>query len=101
MDIQYWAENLNRDNNQMVKTLAGRGKDDVVTEADLSIAVRTIKLRFIVGLMNEMEESVHRFNVFMGIDESEESIRVCMDQFFGHGEKKENSNSHTEVSNVA
>lgn len=97
MDIQYWAENLNRDNNQMVKTLAGRGKDDVVTEADLSIAVRTIKLRFIVGLMNEMEESVHRFNVFMGIDESEESIRVCMDQYFGHGVKKENSNSHPKV----
>mmetsp|Transcript_27484 Transcript_27484/g.58388 ORF Transcript_27484/g.58388 Transcript_27484/m.58388 type:complete len:129 (-) Transcript_27484:264-650(-) len=81
----------------MVKTLAGRAKTDVVTEVDFSVAARTIKGKFIVGLMDQMEESVHRFNVFMGIDEAVEINKECMDHFFGHGVKRENANSHPKV----
>jgi len=97
IDILDWAEHINHDKNQLVKTLARVGEFGKVTETDLTVAVNTVKLRFIVGLMNEMEESIHRFNVFMGINESEEDNQICMDQFFGHGIKKENSNPHPKV----
>jgi len=97
IDLQYWADNINNDHNSIVKTLAGIDKEAEVTETDFSVAVRTVEQRFIVGLMNQMEESIHRFNIFMGIDESEKSIQVCMDEYFGHGVKKSNSNSHREV----
>lgn len=92
MDLLYWAENINTERNHIVKSLVGLGPDAPVYEADLAVAVRTVKQRFIVGLMNEMEDSIHRFNIFMGIDESKEPNRECMDEFFGHGVKKSNSN---------
>ena len=72
--------------------------NDVVNENDLQLAMATIKERFIVGLMEKMEESFHRFNAVMGIDENEEKKRICMDKFFGHAvKKKSNSNSHPTV----
>jgi len=47
--------------------------------------------------MHEMEESMHRFNAVMGIDESESRTRKCSEQHFGKGAKKTNSNSHPKV----
>jgi len=97
MDIKYWAEHVNSENNPNVKALAKLGKNDVVTEAHLRLAQRTIAHRLVVGLMDEMEESIHRFNIVLGIDETTELNRSCMDEFFGHGLKKSNSHSHPEV----
>lgn len=97
MSLEHWARHVNSDNDHMVKTLAGKRVNDKVTEADLRIAVRTVRQRFIVGLTTDMEESIHRFNIFMGIDESENLNNQCMDKFFGHGVKKSNSNSHAKV----
>jgi len=77
--------------------LANIHKDDHVTEAHYRIAERTLRQRFIVGLMDHMEESLHRFNIFMGIDESTKNNLKCMDEFFGHGNKKSNSNKHPKV----
>ena len=79
----------------MVKHLVGKAR---VTEEDLQIATRTVKQRFVIGLMNQMEESIHRFNIVMGIDESDKENKKCMDQFFGHGVVKKNSNPHPKVS---
>jgi hypothetical protein len=45
-----------------------------------------------------MEESIHRFNVVMGIHESKKINRECMDKFFGQGELKSNANPHPKVS---
>lgn len=97
VDAEHWAEHINREHNPVVKMLAGLNLEDVVTEADLRVAERTVRQRFVVGLMNEMEESIHRFNVFMGIDESQELNRKCLDEFFGHGSKRENSNPHPKI----
>ena len=49
--------------------------------------------------MSEMEESVHRFNVVLGIDEEDRGSKRCMDQYFGSGnaKKKTNSNKHPKV----
>ena len=97
MKISYWARMVNNDNEHMVKKLAGKRMNEEVTEQDLQLAMRTVKERFVVGLMHNMEESIHRFNVILGIDESTELSRNCMDQFFGHGVKKTNSNSHPKI----
>ena len=48
----------------------------------------TLKGRCVVGLTNQMEESIHRFNVVMDIDESDKENKKCMDQFFGDHVKK-------------
>mmetsp|Transcript_17000 Transcript_17000/g.36631 ORF Transcript_17000/g.36631 Transcript_17000/m.36631 type:complete len:362 (+) Transcript_17000:104-1189(+) len=97
MDIADWAKKVNNDNNNMVKKLAGKRMNAHVSEEDLDIAMRTIKRRFIVGRMDEMEESIHRFNTVIGIDESEDESKKCMDKFFGHDAEKKNTNSHPKV----
>jgi len=47
-----------------------------------------------------MEESIHRFNVVMDIDESDKENKKCMDQFFGDHVEKKNSNAHPTVSDI-
>lgn len=79
MSLLEWAQFENRDTNYLVKKLAGKALSDEATEEDLHMAMRTIKARFIVGLANKMEESVHRFNVVMGINDMEAGNQVCMD----------------------
>jgi hypothetical protein len=98
MDIKYWANRINRENDSYVKFLAGKRAKDPVDEHDLQIAMRTLKERFVVGLIDEMEESFRRFFVVMGIDESNEKRDECMAKFFGDDGLKKNSNEHPEVS---
>ena len=100
MDINHWANKVNNDNNHMVKKLAGKRMNAKVSEVDLELAKNTLRERFIVGLMTEMEESIERFNVVFGIDGSSDETKKCMDKFFGggHEEVHKNSNSHPKVS---
>ncbi|KAL7530297.1 hypothetical protein ACHAXR_004585, partial [Thalassiosira sp. AJA248-18] len=84
LTLEQWAMEGNKDNNHMVKRLAGLGVNATAKEADLHTAMRTLEERFIVGLFDHMEESVHRFNTVMGIDESHERQKSCMDHYFGH-----------------
>lgn len=82
----------------MVKSLVGKPWSQEATEDDLTLAIGTLKSKFVIGLMNQMEESVHRFNVILGINENEEVKNRCMRGYFGHGVKKKNSHSHPKVS---
>lgn len=85
----------------MVKKMAGLGWNETATEDDLRVAMRTIKKRFVVGLTDQMEESILRFNIIMGIDVvAGEENRKCMDIFFHHpiGHTKHSSNDHPTVS---
>lgn len=97
--LETFAEKVNTDNNHMVKKMAGVGVNGTVTELDLRVAMRTVKRRFIVGLMDRMEESVHRFNVVLKVNELEEENKQCMHHFFHNplGAKKYHSNSHPAV----
>lgn len=97
IDILTWVQSNNMDNDHMVKKLAGKLQRDDATEVDLFLAKRTAKARFVVGLMTEMEESIHRFNTVIGIDESEKRSERCLGLYFGKGPKKTNSNSHAKV----
>jgi hypothetical protein len=97
-DLMTWINVANDENNYMVKSLSGLKNTDFVSEIDYLVAVRTVRKRIFVGLTNDMEESIHRFNVVLGIDEYEKINRECMDEFFGHGGLKSNANPHPKVS---
>ncbi|KAL7529109.1 hypothetical protein ACHAWF_002840 [Thalassiosira exigua] len=84
MSVEEWAEKKNTDRNHLVKRLAGLGANETATEMDLRAAMRTIKKRFVVGLLDRMEESVRRFNAVMGINDRETEVKNCMDHFFHH-----------------
>eukprot|EP00578_Thalassiosira_sp_NH16_P026747 CAMPEP_0181094344 /NCGR_PEP_ID=MMETSP1071-20121207/9944_1 /TAXON_ID=35127 /ORGANISM="Thalassiosira sp., Strain NH16" /LENGTH=381 /DNA_ID=CAMNT_0023176669 /DNA_START=141 /DNA_END=1286 /DNA_ORIENTATION=+ len=96
LSVKQWAE-VNNDNNFMVKKLAGKRMNAQVSDLDLAIAMRTLQERFYVGMMDQMEESIRRFNIVMGIDETKENTKKCMEEYFGHGVEKKNSNSHPKV----
>jgi hypothetical protein len=100
MPLMMWVVTVNNEENHIVKSLSGLGANDVVSESNYRVAERTVRKRCFVGLMNQMEESIHRFNVVMGIDESTEINRECMDKFFGHGELKSNANPHPKVRKI-
>ena len=102
----------NFDNEHYVKTLAGKGQMDIVTVADLELAKRTVKSYIIVGLMNEMQETVRRFNIVLGIDTEHGGRNArCRGEFFPREQPKTeeetseennwkfktNSNSHPKV----
>ncbi len=95
-----WIVAVNNDENHIVKSLSGLGANDFVAESDYRVAERTVRERCFVGLTNQMEESIHRFNVVMGIDESKKINRECMDKFFGHGELKSNANLYPKVRKI-
>ena len=98
MSVLEFAVKENDDNNHMVKKLAGKALNETVVEEDLLIAMRTVASRFIVGLTDQMEESIHRFNMVIGIDVSNEESQQCMGQFFGPNGERRNANPHPKVS---
>mmetsp|Transcript_19320 Transcript_19320/g.45218 ORF Transcript_19320/g.45218 Transcript_19320/m.45218 type:complete len:369 (+) Transcript_19320:211-1317(+) len=99
MSITDWATNHNFDENFLVKKINGKGLADPVDEKDLVVAKEIVRRRFIVGLMSDMEESVRRFNIMLGIDRNTVKSKDCHNEYFGDSmpSKNTNSNSHPEV----
>jgi len=62
------------------RSIFGAGPDPA-DEKDLIIAKELVRQRFIVGLMDEMVESIRRFNIVLGVDESSERSQQCMEDF--------------------
>ena len=103
MSLLHWATHVNTDNNSILMKLSGKEYYQL-KERDVREAKRTLRKRFVVGLTEEMEESIRRFNVVMGIDYSsveneEKNVKSeCMNTYFGNEEeKKENSHPHPNV----
>jgi len=94
ISVLEWAQYINGDNNHMVKKLAGKLQNITATEIDLNFAKKTIKNRFVVGLVDDMAESMRRFDVIMGINDETKFYESCNREYFGGGKKKTNSNAH-------
>ncbi|KAL7482813.1 hypothetical protein ACHAW6_008472 [Cyclotella cf. meneghiniana] len=93
-----WATHINTDNNFFLTKLSGK-KPSELRGKDLREAMKTLRRRFVVGLTDEMEESVRRFNRVMGIDEKSDKREKCMKLYFGDdAQKKMNAHSHPTVS---
>jgi hypothetical protein len=67
MTVLEWANLPNFEEDYMVHKLVNKLGEEV-TEIDLIIAKELVRQRFIVGLMEDMEESVRRFNLVLGVD---------------------------------
>lgn len=96
MSIVEWATSHNHDENFMVKKIVGKNLLDPVDIGDLVLAKEIVRRRFIVGLMNDMEESIRRFNIILGLDLTNERGQQCMNDYFGpKDEKKANGDLKT------
>lgn len=89
MSVLEWAEKHNHDENFLVKKIVGKNLRQKAGMADLIIAKEIVRRRFIVGLLDEMEESIHRFNVILGVDESDDKAKECMSEVFGTSAKSD------------
>lgn len=82
MGIIEWATNHNLDENFLVKKIVGKKLGETVDIGDLVTAKEIVRQRFIVGLMNDMEESIRRFNIVLGLNGKDERGQLCMEQYF-------------------
>ena len=98
MPILEWAEKHNFDENFLVKKIVGKKLTDEAGMADLIIAKEIVRRRFIVGLLDEMKESVHRFNVMLGVNESDAKTKECMIEVFGTGDETSDEEESQEES---
>lgn len=103
MTLEEWASNDRGENNWLVHHLAGKKHYEPVDTNDLEFAKEMIQTKFIVGLMNQFDESVHRFNLLLRIDENVSKNKQCIQDFI-HTDKKEskkrdlsNRNSYTKA----
>ena len=111
MSVIEWAQRPSEDENFMVRKLLGKTFGNTVDMQDLIVAKELVRQRVVVGLMSEMDESFRRFNIVLGVDETIERNKKCMDEFFGKKEEevkeetekedeivvKKNSNVHPKV----
>ncbi|KAL3783294.1 hypothetical protein HJC23_007963 [Cyclotella cryptica] len=98
LSLLEWATHYNTDNNFFLTKLSGK-KPSELRGQDLREAMKTLRRRFVVGLTDEMEESVRRFNRVMGVDEKSENKEKCMRLYFGKDvQKKMNAHSHPTIS---
>ncbi|KAL7544857.1 hypothetical protein ACHAWF_008219 [Thalassiosira exigua] len=81
MTLERWASQDRGDNNWMVRHLVGKDAKAELSIDDLEKAKELIRTKFVVGLMDHMEESVHRFNLLLGIDENDPKNQQCIEEF--------------------
>ena len=97
LSLLEWATEHNSDENHMVKKILGKKLKDPVDLADLIVAKEIVRHKFFVGLMEEMEESIRRFNIVLGVDNAAENTRQCFSEYFGEKEEMKEETSDAEV----
>lgn len=81
MSVMEWASQDHFETDYMVHKLVGKSFGDEVDETDLIIAKELVRQRFIVGLISEMNESIRRFNIVLGVDENSARGHSCMEEY--------------------
>lgn len=98
MTLDEWASRDRGDNNWMVRKLVGKTPRDDLDYDDLDLAKEIVRTKFVVGLMDKFEESVHRFNYMLGIDQSDPKNQACIEEFStSTGDAHSNRNKNTIV----
>lgn len=85
MSLEEWASQARGDNNWMVRNLIGKQSKMELNDEDLELAKEIVRTKFVVGMMDRFEESVHRFNILLGVDESDPKNQQCMESFSANG----------------
>ena len=81
MSLTEWASRERGENNWMVRKLVGKDPTAELTPDDLKVAMKIIQTKFVIGLLDRYHESIHRFNMFLGVDETSPRSQQCMDEF--------------------
>lgn len=97
MSLEEWASRDRGDNNWMVHYLIGKSTRDALTNDDLELAKYIVRTKFVVGLMDKFDESVHRFNILLGIDESDPKNQQCIDEYASKGEDKHSARNSVKI----
>jgi len=85
MTVEEWASHNRGEDNWMLRNLVGKGPRDQLEDSDLEVAEEILRTKFVIGLMHQMEQSLHRFNYILGIDESDTTNQKCMEDFSSTG----------------
>lgn len=97
MTLEEWASRDRGDNNWMVRNLIGKTSRTELTNEDLELAKEIIRTKFVVGLMGKFEESVHRFNILLGVDESDPKNQACAAEFTSNGGDAHSSRNQKQI----
>lgn len=104
MSLTEWASRQRGEDNFMVRKLVGKDPKAELGPDDLNLAIEIIRRKFLIGLLDRYQESIHRFNVYLGVDESLPRNQQCINEFTEskksdtRGKKNEgNSYEHPEV----
>ena len=76
--VQQYAESRLSNKNFVVRQLVNK-PSGLLYESDLDLAKEILREKFVIGLMNEMDESVRRFDLYFDFDKSDETNR-CVDE---------------------
>ncbi len=87
MSLADYARQTGGENNYMVRKLVGKNYFSAIEESDLEIAKKIVKEKMIVGIMDEFEESIHRFNAIMGVDENKPENQECFEKYAAKEQK--------------
>eukprot|EP00956_Cyclotella_meneghiniana_P036440 scaffold125806_cov33-Cyclotella_meneghiniana.AAC.1 len=77
MSLTEWASRERGENNWMVRKLVGKDPTAELTPEDLKVAMKIIQTKFVIGLLDRYQESIHRFNMFLGVDETSPRSQQC------------------------
>ena len=88
--LSEWAKKHKGEKNWMVHKLVNKDARSLTMD-DLELAKQIVEKKIIVGLESKFLDSIHRFNVYIGIDDSSEQKQSCIETFAGipmEGDKK-------------
>jgi len=95
MSLEKWASRKRGEDNWMVRHLVCKGMSEELTNADLELAKDIVSNKFVVGLQSQFEESVRRFNLLLGVDNSDPTNSDCINKFTSH----EGGSDHSDARN--
>jgi len=75
--LRDWAKTHKGEKNWMVHKLVNKDVHSLTMD-DLELAKQIVKEKILVGLESKFVESIHRFNVYSGIDDSSKERQSCI-----------------------
>lgn len=97
MTLEEWASRDRGDNNWLVRNLIDKPHGTDLTTEDLERAKEIVRTKFVVGIMSNFEESVHRFNLLLGMDESDETNMECINDYTANEGDKDSKRNEEEI----
>lgn len=95
MTIEEYAYSPLCESNWMVRSLVNK-MEGPLEPTDIAIAKAIIRRKCIVGLLDEMDETIHRFHAFFGFGD-DEALTCALQNFAVAGGSQTNSHKHAKL----